>query len=210
MKSISGTTLLYIGLGLSLIGPSTAREVQAFFPENRSPAITAVSGSSMQTYTFSDNNGWICPTPSLSVGGFGSGGNDWANDFTNYASAGSGISNYGAGVGLTIPFGGQYSKNCNDYAKSLANRARIQSEEVLRNSQLTLLQQCYWLLSNQINLEQDAFTEKGPFSSLQSCKGYLAKPAQGGGNPSITPPDAPPLSIIPKPSPSNLILQNQR
>jgi hypothetical protein len=105
MKSICSSTFLYFGLGLSLISPSTAKEIQAFFPEHRSPAITAVSGDSKQQYIFSESNGWTCPTPSLSIGGFGSGGNDWANDFTSYASAGSGISNYGAGVGLTIPFG---------------------------------------------------------------------------------------------------------
>ena len=185
MKFITSSCFLSLGIGLALITPVLAEEVPAVvLRQSRGPGITAIAapGGEGKGYVFSENNGWTCPTPSLSIGGFGSGGNDWANDFTSYASAGSGISNFGAGVGLTIPLGMKYRKSCYDFAKSLAAKAHAQSEQVQRNNQLTLLRQCYWLLRYRINLEQPAFAEGGAFSSLQSCKTYTPKIVQGGSN----------------------------
>ena len=221
MKFITSSCFLSLGIGLALITPVLAEEVPAVvLRQSRGPGITAIAAPGGEgKYIFSENNGWTCPTPSLSIGGFGSGGNDWANDFTSYASAGSGISNFGAGVGLTIPLGMKYRKSCYDFAKSLAAKAHAQSEEVQRNNQLTLLRQCYWLLRYRINLEQPAFAEGGAFSSLQSCKTYTPEMVQGGSNNSgnssnnsgnrvntAIPVLIPPLSEIAPPPASNQIL----
>ena len=231
MKFITSSCFLSLGIGLALITPVLAEEVPAVvLRQSRGPGITAIAAPGGEgKYIFSENNGWTCPTPSLSIGGFGSGGNDWANDFTSYASAGSGISNFGAGVGLTIPLGMKYRKSCYDFAKSLAAKAHAQSEEVQRNNQLTLLRQCYWLLRYRINLEQPAFAEGGAFSSLQSCKTYTPEMVQGGSNNSgnssnnsgnssnnsgnrvntAIPELNPPLSEIAPPPASNQILRDR-
>ena len=224
MKFITSSCFLSLGIGLALITPVLAEEVPAVvLRQSRGPGITAIAAPGGEgKYIFSENNGWTCPTPSLSIGGFGSGGNDWANDFTSYASAGSGISNFGAGVGLTIPLGMKYRKSCYDFAKSLAAKAHAQSEEVQRNNQLTLLRQCYWLLRYRINLEQPAFAEGGAFSSLQSCKTYTPEMVQGGSNNSgnssnnsgnrvntAIPVLIPPLSEIAPPPASNQILRDR-
>lgn len=58
------------------------------------------------------------------------------------------INSFGAGVGLNIPLGGHYAKMCNEYAKSLANKAKALADQAVRNDQLKLLEQCYWLAKN--------------------------------------------------------------
>ena len=181
MKNKLARISVPLGLSFFLAYPSAAQEQVNF---GRSPSINVLATPNIDKndFIFSPQNGFTCPTTSLSFGGFGTGGNDWANDFTSYASAGSGISNFGAGVGLTIPLGMKYRKSCYDYAKSLAAKANAQSEEAQRNNQLTLLRQCYWLLRYRINLEQPAFAEGGAFSSLQSCKTYTVEMVQGGSN----------------------------
>jgi len=213
VKISNGSYLLLFSLGIAWASPGLAQTAPTVvLRESRGPGITPIAAAELSgansSYIFSESNGWTCPTPSISIGGFGSGGNDWANDYTSYASAGSGISNFGAGVGLSIPLGGQYGKNCNDYAKSLAAKARAQSDQAQRNNQLILLDQCYWLLRNRINLDQPAFADGGAFSSLQPCKAYSVKMAQGGGNPLGLDKD-PPLSNIPAPPPSNLSLRDR-
>jgi len=219
MKLITSSYFLSLGIGLALITPVLAEEVPAVvLRQSRGPGITAIAapGGEGKGYTFSESNGWSCPTPSLSIGGFGSGGNDWANDFTSYASAGSGISNFGAGVGLTIPLGMKYGKSCYDYAKSLAAKANAQSEQGQRNNQLILLKQCYYLFTMRVNFEQPAFDEGGAFSSLKACRSYNPQMVEGGSNPGnnnsdnrvneVIPELNPPLSNIPPPPASNVIL----
>ena len=185
MKSITGSCFLSLGIGLALIAPVLAEEVPAVvLRQSRGPGITAIAapGGEGKGYTFSENSGWTCPTPSLSIGGFGSGGNDWANDFTSYASAGSGISNFGAGVGLTIPLGMKYGKSCYDYAKSLAAKANALSDQQQRDNQLKLLSQCYYLFTRKINFQHPAFDKGGAFSSLHACRSYDPQVVGGGRN----------------------------
>jgi hypothetical protein len=233
MKSITGSCFLSLGIGLALIAPVLAEEVPAgVFRQSRGPGITAIAAPvEGKGYTFSESAGFTCPTPSLSIGGFGSGGNDWANDFTSYASAGSGISNFGAGVGLTIPLGMKYGKSCYDYAKSLAAKANALSEQAQRDNQLKLLSQCYYLFTKRVNFQEPAFDEGGAFSSLQACRSYNPQMVQGGSNSDNNNSDnrvnkgssnsgnnnsdnrenkgipelEPPLSNIPPPSPPKLI-----
>ena len=185
MKFITSSCFLSLGIGLALITPVLAEEIPAVvLRQSRGPGITAIAapGGEGKGYTFSESSGFTCPTPSLSIGGFGSGGNDWANDFTSYASAGSGISNFGAGVGLTIPLGMKYGKSCYDYAKSLAAKANALSEQGQRDNQLKLLSQCYYLFTRKINFEQPAFDKGGAFSSLHACRSYNPQVVQGGKN----------------------------
>jgi hypothetical protein len=211
MKHLHFSFAICLGLALSLVDSSQAQEV---FRQSRSPTINAITplGSDGPNYKFAPSNGWECPTPSLSVGGYWSGGNDWANDFTSYNSAGSGVNNYGMAIGLRIPFGGEYSKYCKDYAKSLADKESTQLEAIRRNDQIGLLQQCYWLSTNNINIDQPAFLPGGPFSSLEPCTTYKFRPAQGGSNmpePAKGMPTSPPLTIIVPNPPSNLILERR-
>jgi hypothetical protein len=209
-----------LGLGVIFSYPSDAQVANY----GRSPSLnilTTPGGTGASSYSFAPTNGWTCPTPGFSVGAYGGAGNDWSNDFTTYNSSGSGINNYGIAAGITIPFGGDFSEYCSDYAKSTAERARMEAEAVRRNNQLTLLTQCYWLVENKINTDQPAFKDKdGAFSSLSACDSYDFKSVQGGENTSGTDPqkveptpaplkNQPPVTIIiPQPA-SNVILQQQ-
>jgi hypothetical protein len=197
-----------LGLGLIFTFPSDAQVVNY----GRSPSLNVLTNpdSELSSYTFSQSNGFTCPSPSFSIGAFGGSGNDWSNDFTANYSSGSGINNFGIAVGVKVPFGGGLSRYCKDYAKSLAENERIKMDAARRNEQLTLLRQCYWLVENKINLDQDIF-KSGALSSFQACTVYDFKPIQGGDNipksPSL---DKPPLSVIPPIPSSNIILQQQR
>ena len=209
-----------LGLGVIFSYPSDAQVANY----GRSPSLnilTTPGGTGASSYSFAPTNGWTCPTPGFSVGAYGGAGNDWSNDFTTYNSSGSGINNYGIAAGITIPFGGDFSEYCSDYAKSTAERARMEAEAVRRNNQLTLLTQCYWLVENKINTDHPAFKDKdGAFSSLSACDSYDFKSVQGGENTSGTDPqkveptpaplkNQPPVTIIiPQPA-SNVILQQQ-
>ena len=212
MKLFPFSFAICLGLSLSFVDPSRAQDA---FRQSRSPTLNVITplGSEGPNYKFAPSNGWECPTPSLSVGGYGSGGNDWSDDFGTYNSAGSGVNNYGIAIGLRVPFGGEYSRYCKDYAKSLADKERTQLEGVRRNDQIGLLQQCYWLSSNNINTDQPAFKTGGPFSSLEPCTTYKFRPAQGGANkPAAQNAEMltnPPLTIITPNPPSNLILERR-
>ena len=136
----------------------------------RGPDLNVLTSPSLNgsTYSFSPGNGVGCPHTEFVVGGFGAAGNDWANDYSSYYSSGSGINNYGIAAGVRIPMAGEYAKYCRDYAKSLADKLRSDSEQARRSDQISLLQACYWLLANRINYTQAAFL-KGQFSSLAAC-----------------------------------------
>ncbi|MCA2666058.1 MAG: hypothetical protein ACOVOV_14650 [Dolichospermum sp.] len=200
-----------LGLGIIFSYPSDAQVANY----GRSPSLnilTTPGGTGASSYSFAPSNGWTCPTPGLSIGAYGGGGNDWSNDFTTHNSAGSGINNYGIAAGITVPFGGDFSKYCNDYAKSVAERTRMEMEAVRRNNQLTLLTQCYWLFQNRINTDQPAFKDNGAFSSLSACGSYDPQSIQGGENTStpqrLESPKPPVTEIIPQPA-SNLIIQQK-
>jgi hypothetical protein len=208
-----------LGLGLIFSYPINAQVANY----GRSPTLnilTDPSGNGGSSYLFSPADGLTCPTPGFSIGAYGGAGNDWSNDYTTYNSSGSGINNYGVAAGITVPLGGDFSNYCNDYAKSVADRHKMETEAIRRNSELSLLRQCYWLVQNKINTDQTAFTaEDGAFSSLKACNDYKFKPRQGGTNSSngdnqqttetsqdLTP--TPMTEITPPPS-SSLIIQKQ-
>jgi hypothetical protein len=183
---------LPLGLGLIFSYPSDAQVVNY----SKSPTLSVLTtpDSELSSYGFSPSNGFTCPSPSFSIGAFGGGGNDWSNDFTANYSSGSGINNFGIAVGVKVPFGGGLSK----------------MDAARRNEQITLLRQCYWLVENKIDLNQDSF-KSGAFSSFQACTGYNFKPIQGGDNfPTPSSLDKPPLSDIQPIPPSSIIIERQK
>jgi hypothetical protein len=207
MKNILIRFSASIGLSLLLTHQSHAQ----VNPYGRSPTINvpSITGFGDSSFKFSPQTGFDCPTPSLSIGGFGSGGNDWSNDYGDqYNSTGSGINNFGIGAGLRIPFGGASTSNCKEYSKILLDMKRIEMNSAIRNDQLTLLKQCHWLLVNEIS--RDNLKLEGPFSSLNAC-GYIkwAKPRPVVNGKQVNMFDSPPLSPVPVPTPV-IIQQNVR
>lgn len=106
-----------------------------------------------------------CPSTSVSVGGFGGNGNDWAYNVQPYGASSSSINNYGIAAGIRIPLGGYLSDFCKDYARQKSEFVRITTENYRRNSFLANLEQCRWLDSQGIELKD----------------GNTENPAEGGG-----------------------------
>jgi len=204
-----------LSFGVLLISsyPGEAQQVVNF---GRGPALsylTAPGIDSGSNYKFAPTNGFECPTPSFSVGGFGAGGNDWANDFTAYRSAGSGVNNFGVAAALRVPLGGDSARYCKEYAKALKERAEIEMAAVRRNDQLSLLVQCKWLLENKIDADQKIFKDKGALSALNACNDYNPAPLPSAEmrEPSkpLTRVPVPPLTPVEPNPPPNLILRDR-
>lgn len=199
MKNIFIRFSASIGLSLLLTHQSHAQ----VNPYGRSPTINAppITGFGDSSFKFSPGTGFECPTPSLSIGGFGSGGNDWSNDYGGqYNSTGTGVNNFGIGAGLRIPFGGASAINCKEYSKVLLDMKRIEMNSAIRNDQITLLKQCHWLLVNDISREN--LKIEGPFSSLNACGNIQwAPPGPSASSKDVKKFDDPPLSPVPDKTP---------
>lgn len=174
---------------------------------------------SIGTESFSPASGINCPTPSLGIGAFGGGGNDWSdNYYPPYASSSSGVGNYGVALGLRFPLAAAaLTKACKDYAKALAVKEQINTNNFARNSQISLLRQCFWLLENKILMNQPSFTQPdGAFSSLKPCSELNFEAAQaiinrGDGTP--RPGDSenkPPMSEVLQPTTQTLQVEGFR
>jgi hypothetical protein len=167
-----------LGICLAVACPSTA-QAQTY---GRGPGLgfysPTVGGDS-----FSPSSGVNCPTPSLVIGAYGGGGNDWSDNYLpNDASSSAGINNYGIAAGLRIPLGaGELSRACKDFAKAKTEYERINTENFRRNAQISLFRQCNWLRDNLVKINQPAFSDKA-FSSLQECSKLDYVPAQGVRN----------------------------
>jgi hypothetical protein len=96
-----------------------------------------------------------CPATSVSVGGFGGNGNDWAYNVQPYGASSSSINNYGIAAGIRIPLGGYLKDFCKDYARQKSEFVRITTENYRRNSFLANLEQCRWLDSQGIELKNN-------------------------------------------------------
>jgi hypothetical protein len=111
-----------------------------------------------------------CPVPTFNMGAFGGSGENFANRNDLPASANGGAYNYGVSIGLSIPFGSPSSDFCKGFGKSRAAFERSRTENQLRNSQLSLVQQCYWLYtSGFLPKNKDLFKTNENFSSLRPC-----------------------------------------
>jgi hypothetical protein len=206
-----------LSLGLLLISPSYAQVTRPTPNYGRGPALEVLSspGVAGESHGFSPANGVNCPTPVFSAGGFGAGGNDWANDYSTYDSSGSGINNFGIAAGVRIPFGGELSRYCKSYAKSFSEKMRLEMEQARRTNQVALLRDCYWLLQNKINPDQPLFKDDKAFSSLNVCNDldYLplqsAKPLPGSdarSEPKMMELTPPPVRPAPEPKPEVQLL----
>jgi len=158
-------TCFPLGVLLGFAAPSLAQQqlVYGRGPALASPVLPATEGF------YSLETGIDCPTPTFNVGGFGAGGNDWANNDVPYASSNTGINNYGVAAGIRIPFGGDLRRFCSDFAKAKVSFERTRVESQLRDAQVTLLRQCMWLKDVGIDLHQQAFQDPD-FLALLPCK----------------------------------------
>ena len=162
-KNVLSKVFLTFAISLGVTGPSIAQVIYGRSPDLISPVFPP------QNNTYKLDNSVDCPTPSLSVGAFGGAGNDWSNNITPYASSNSGINNYGVTVGIQFPFGTSLGSFCEKYVKEKLEFERTKTENQRRNSQLSLIEQCYWLKTSGFDLEQPAF-DQAEFSSLRACK----------------------------------------
>jgi len=177
MKNKLARISVPLGLSFFLAYPSAAQEQVNF---GRSPSINVLATPNIDKndFIFSPQNGFTCPTTSLSFGGFGTGGNDWANDYSTNRSAGSGINNLGIAAGIRVPLAGSSARNCKEYSEVLLQKARVELDGARRSDQIALLRQCHWLLVNQISikLNKSAFSndrgKEGAFSSLNACSSF--------------------------------------
>lgn len=175
-----------LGLSILFSCPSFAQQV-INYGRTPNPSVLAIPDATTQQYTFSPQNGFACPTPSVSFGGYGAGGNDWSNDFTANSSAGTGVNNFGIAAGIRVPLSGESARHCKAYSRSLLKRAEIETEAALRNDQLVLLTQCHWLRENRINIRQNIFMDKdGALSSLNPCNDYSTRPLAGADGPEVS------------------------
>lgn len=173
---------LPLGLIFLLINPSYAQVIRPTPNYGRGPNLNVLDspGLSGESVGFSPNSGVSCPTPVFSAGGFGAGGNDWANDYSTFNSSGSGINNFGVAAGVRVPFGGELARYCKSYAKSFSEKMRIEMEQARRASQVALLRDCFWLLQNRINPNQRLFKDDKVSLSLNACNDIDYMPTKSG------------------------------
>lgn len=188
----------YLGIQTSLLlALSYSSNAQTIVNYGRGPTL----GYNNPTYgsdQVKPESGVECPMPSFGMGAYGGGGNDWADQhYSPYPSSSSSINNYGVAAGIRVPLGAQeITRACKAWMKSKSDFARINTENAIRNSQLSLFRQCYWLHENYIKVEK-----LGPdFSTLSACskidfsdreQGYAERnwSSEGGlkGKPDLSP-----------------------
>jgi hypothetical protein len=153
----------------------------AFFPHcllaqvvspnfGRSPNLDYYGSPSIESDRFQLDTGIICPTPSLTIGGFGGSGNDSSRlpAFPDVESRND-IDNFAVGAAVRFPFGGSLAQFCKEYAKSKADFEKTRVENWNRNAQLSLIQQCHWLRVNGFDLSDSSF-DTDQFSTLKACR----------------------------------------
>jgi hypothetical protein len=148
--------ILFACLSISVffdLGRPSLAEPPAFA---NGPAIGAYAVPDLgQDYTIDSN--LICPTASLSLGGFTGNGNDWANSYApNNGSFSSSANNYGIAAGIRIPLNSPLADFCKEYALRKSQFAKISTENYRRNSFLTNLEQCRWLNDQGIGLKENS------------------------------------------------------
>ena len=116
---------------------------------------------------FSPDVGINCPTPSLTIAGFGSNADNWAT-YPTSADARSGIGNFGAVAGVSFPFGGSLSRYCKDYAAGLLRRQEADAFSRKINNQVGLVNNCL-ALRDRVDFSDAAF-DTPEFESLKDCR----------------------------------------
>lgn len=112
-----------------------------------------------------------CPVPNFNISAFGGSGEDFARINTPLASSNRGVYNFGGVIGFNIPLGGSLSKFCKEFGQSRAAFENTRRENQLRNSQLSLIQQCFWLktLGFLNDKNREVFKTNEKFSALLPC-----------------------------------------
>jgi len=178
MKFSTTPIILPIALGILLFNPCYAQVTSSIPNYGRGPNLNVLGSPNVlgDIQGFSPNNGVNCPTPVFTAGGFGAGGNDWANDYSTYNSSATGINNFGISAGVRIPFEGELARYCRSYAKSLTEKMRMETEQARRANQVALLRDCFWLLQNKIDPDQSLFKDDKSSLSLNACNSINWKP----------------------------------
>jgi hypothetical protein len=155
---------------------------------------------------------FACPVPTFNIGAFGGSGEDFANSDSPLASSNRGIYNYGVSVGFSIPFGSSVSDFCKGVGKSRAAFERTRTENQLRNSQLSLLQQCYWLQTSGFLNEKnkELFKNNESFSSLRPCVDLDPDRRSGTIMPGQPPDKLPESNTDPSEKPPEFLIQDTR
>ena len=112
------------------------------------------------------------------------------------------------------------SKFFEEFTRSRATFEKARTENLLRNSQLSLVQQCYWLQTagflNDANKE--VFSSNENFSSLLPCfevnlnrqNASIKPPGDTSASTTELPLPNPPVSTTESPEPESLRIQNVR
>lgn len=151
-----------------------------------------------------------CPVASFNVSAFGRSGEDFAR-ISGPTSSSRGIHDFGGIVGLNIPLSGSIGKFCKEYSKNQAAFEFTRRENQLRNSQLVLIQQCYWLkTSGFLNDDnKEVFKTNEAFSSLLPCYDVsLDRSTASIMNPIGS--DPPKGDVQPSQTPAETIIERQR
>jgi hypothetical protein len=197
-------TFLPITLCLGSATPSMAQVYGRAAALNVTPSLPAASDNE-----YGIDTSMTCPSPRFTIGGFVGTGNDRATINDPYALSTSNINQYGIAAGISVPFGTSLGQFCEEYATGRLELQRIQNENSLRNAQLVLISQCYWLKTNGFLSENKEQFEKTPeFSSLSVCSKIDLK----RGTASVVNPltEGPPKADTPPPPTAPLIFQNDR
>lgn len=116
---------------------------------------------------YSPEAGVSCPTPAISLAGYGANVGRWA-DLSGASGASSGIDDYGVVAGISIPLGNSLASYCRDYAKQLLQQQQEDLASRQINNQALLVSKCL-ALSGSVDFNSKAFD--GPeFASLRDCR----------------------------------------
>jgi hypothetical protein len=158
------------------------------------PSLPSVSGGEER---FQIDSNLICPTATAGLGVFGGRGNNFAYADEPYADSSSNLSNYGIAAGIRIPLNNYLTEFCKDYAKKRVEFEGIRTENFMRNTLLSLIEQCRWAKEQGVQQEytgqiQGDSLGLGKFLSFCSnvkfvknntnqIRGILLQPEQSGG-----------------------------
>lgn len=132
------------------------------------------------------DTGVTCPTPSFSIVGFSGNASDYVRPSMLDNSSNSGLDNYGIAAGITIPLGGTLADYCSDFAALRTSDLLKRIEIIESRFQSQLVKQCYYLLTLQIDFNNEYYNEDGPGAALFPCRA-IVKSIQSIPQPSEVP-----------------------
>lgn len=137
-------------------------------PSLTAPVITVPAGIGGGNNDYAPAGGITCPTPSIGLSGFGLGGDDNFNNYGTFGSASTSRDNYGITGGFNLPLSPGLSRACKEYFEAKAKYEKERAKLQIRESQLLLLRQCFWLEDNSFDLSHPGFKQEA-FKELEPC-----------------------------------------